>query len=698
MRRHRKILIFSLFLMFSSGAWAGTSFKATTTLTAQTGNDTSAANGFTTQTNGNLGGANISKVSMHTLLYPGSSAKVYVHLVPWFGFGNHMNVGYASNDPAQVQRQLNDMVSRGIDGVIIDWFGQGTLNHSFAPYSQVVQDFKQDAEKQSNFNFAIMEDAGALQQCAATTGCDLTQTLINDLTYAYNNWENSPAYLHYNNRPVVYFFGEEAYTLNWTQVRASVPGNPMFIFRNTGAFNYAQSDGAFSWVAPETVSASDPMALLYVDYFDQIALSLWPEYSTESAYKGFNDSLAPWGAGRQIQQQCAQTWLASFAESGKFYSTSKQMLGIQIATWNDYEEGTEIEAGIDNCITLSAAANGTVLSWSLTGQVNTLDHYTVFLSRDGENLMWLADMPASSGSVDLIPYQMSAGTYTAYVQAVGKPSMLNHMSAGVSVTIPNQAPVAVLALSPTLGSAPLVVSASTAGSSDADGSIVASVINFGDGSASVNAASATHTYNSPGTYTVTATVTDNLGASASTSRSVIVATPFSFSGSSSSSASVTAGQSTTYDLVLAAGSSGFTGTVVFACSGAPAGTTCNVSPGSVSFTQSMGSANVTVTVATTAQAHSAAPLLKRGVPLLFATVFAGVFGASFSGRAVRLAKSTVLAGLLMLLLLGTIGCAGGASSTSSGPTQRSATDATLTVTATSGSQSATTTLALTINH
>ena len=44
----------------------------------------------------------------------------------------------------------------------------------------------------------------------------------------------------------------------------------------------------------------------------------------------------------------------TIAEAGKYYSTTNQMLGIQLVTWNDYEEGSEIESGIDNCVTVSA--------------------------------------------------------------------------------------------------------------------------------------------------------------------------------------------------------------------------------------------------------------------------------------------------------------------------------------------------------
>ena len=63
-----------------------------------------------------------------------------------------------------------------------------------------------------------------------------------------------------------------------------------------------------------------------------------------------------------------------------------------------------------------------------------------------------------------------------------------------------------------------------AGSSDSDGTVVATTINFGDGTVA-SAASATHQYTVAGTYTVTATVTDNAGASSSRSQSIAVKPP-----------------------------------------------------------------------------------------------------------------------------------------------------------------------------
>jgi PKD repeat protein len=62
---------------------------------------------------------------------------------------------------------------------------------------------------------------------------------------------------------------------------------------------------------------------------------------------------------------------------------------------------------------------------------------------------------------------------------------------------------------------------SNSGSSDPDGSIVSTVINFGDGYIA-NGPSASHAYVNSGTFTVTVTVTDNNGATASAAATVNV--------------------------------------------------------------------------------------------------------------------------------------------------------------------------------
>ena len=70
-------------------------------------------------------------------------------------------------------------------------------------------------------------------------------------------------------------------------------------------------------------------------------------------------------------------------------------------TWNDYEEGTEIESGIDNCVSVSTSVAGDSLSWKITGQENTVDHYTPYISSDGQNLMPLNDLATGQHALNM---------------------------------------------------------------------------------------------------------------------------------------------------------------------------------------------------------------------------------------------------------------------------------------------------------
>jgi PKD repeat protein len=115
----------------------------------------------------------------------------------------------------------------------------------------------------------------------------------------------------------------------------------------------------------------------------------------------------------------------------------------------------------------------------------------------------------------------AAGTYFVSVQGVGKGDALttgytDYGSLGLyalAVSAPTgsgSSPVAAVTADPTSGTVPLVVSFSSAGSSDPDGTIVATAWNFGDGGGASGAA-VSHTYTVPGTYTATLQVTDNSG-------------------------------------------------------------------------------------------------------------------------------------------------------------------------------------------
>ena len=481
----------------------------TTTLAAETGNNTSGANSFQTLSNGDIAPGNVSKVATNSLLYSGSTTTVYAHFMPWFGGTNHLNVGYDSPDPAQVKAQVTDMMSRSISGVIIDWYGPNSGRENATSQAMM-----QEAQSRNGaFQFAIMEDAGAISNCANTSGCDLTGALINDLNYITQTYISSPAYIRWNGNPVIFYFGVQSYSIDWTRVRANTASNLQFVFQNDGGFTRSYSDAGFAWVQPGDVTSSDPMVLNYLGDFYSTAQQYPAKLPIGASYKGFDDTLASWTANRHIQQQCGQTWLSTFNKANSMWSTANQLAWFQLVTWNDYEEGTEIETGIDNCLSINASVSGSALSWNIGGDESTIDHYTVFISSDGQNLMSLGDLPTGSRTLDLSSFGLISGTYSVFVKAVGKPSIVNHMSTAATYNNASSGPVVALDVTPNTGVAPVTVSASTARSTDATGTIVSSSIDFGDGTV-ISGTTATHIYATLGTYTIKATLTDSGGLTA----------------------------------------------------------------------------------------------------------------------------------------------------------------------------------------
>jgi hypothetical protein len=401
---------------------AATYVKPTTTLAAQTSNNTSAGNGFGKQSNGNQGAGNVSKVDIHSLLYSGNTTKVYAHLMVWFGGSNHMNVGYRSTDPAQVTRQIDDMISRGIDGVVIDWYGPGTST------DQATHLVMTEAEKHPGFTFAVMIDQGAIKWDSCN-GCTPQQALIKQIQYIEQTYFTSPAYMRQQGQPVVTNFGiDDVYSIDWKAVNAALGTKPLFLFQNNGGFSHTLSGGSYSWVMPTTYD----YGISYLSSFYATGKLFPSEHTAGAAYKGFNDTLAGWGSGRIMKQQCGQTWLKTFTEVNGLYNAGKQLPYLQLVTWNDYEEATEIESGIDNCFSLSASISGKALQWRISGNESTVDYYRVYISTDGKNLMPLIDTAVGVRSVNLCSFPIPAGSYKLMVQAVGKPTLSNHMTGAVN--------------------------------------------------------------------------------------------------------------------------------------------------------------------------------------------------------------------------------------------------------------------------
>jgi PKD repeat protein len=134
----------------------------------------------------------------------------------------------------------------------------------------------------------------------------------------------------------------------------------------------------------------------------------------------------------------------------------------------------------------------------------------------------VAQSSGSGGTISTMP-KLTPGAHILAVQAADSSGAVASSSEGVMAV--NQPPQAVLSVSTPSGTAPTLVTATTTRSTDPDGSVVASSITWGDGTAKSTSFSASHTYTAPGAYTVTATVTDDYGATSTTIQKVTIAAP-----------------------------------------------------------------------------------------------------------------------------------------------------------------------------
>lgn len=509
----------SILMMFGQVFATVNNVKPNTTLQAETSNNTSAADSFAGQPNGNVKVGNVSKVSIHTLLPAGPNVFIYAHMLQWWGNNGHVSIGYSSLDPTQSTRDVNDILSRGFDGIWVNWYGIGSYE------DKGLQLLKPEIEKHPGLRLLISIDTGALRwhsPCLTAKTCTVEQAITKQIAYLRTTYFPSPNYTRNNGRPIIAEFGMSEWSPNWATVQTANP-DVLIMHRNSGAFTVPATGGGYSWLATQTTNYDNYQSLPYLNNFYAVSANNPTKLSVGSVFKGFNDIIASWSpaGGRHVAALCGKTWLDSWSLANQNIKSLRDIL--QVVTWDDYEEGTEIQTGIDNCLSLASTSSGTQVNWTVVGNEATLDHYTVFVSSDGQNLQTITDVPVGVGTYDVSQLQLAPGNYTVFVKAVGKPSIVNHMSNGSVITIQNQPPTASLAVVPSSGDMPLTVTA-TIQAADADGVVASSSIDFGDGVV-MNGTSVQHTYLSGGIYIVTGSVTDNLGAVVTATSKVNVIVP-----------------------------------------------------------------------------------------------------------------------------------------------------------------------------
>lgn len=293
---------------------------------------------------------------------------VLVHVMPWFEskavsgqWGWHWTMGktdpdkgalathdqptfgaYDSSDPAILATQVALMKAAGIDGAIIDWNGPD----GFDDYAMIhrntallIAELKKAGLK---FALCVEDNPGhRFMKEGKLTRAQATAKVAAAFAWADARWLTDPAYVRLAGRPALFIFGPQFLSdAEWSAIRANLKSDPL-TFALPHLSRRPGIDGIFAWVpvsGGQTVATPAWSAGLVALFAKEIKAGR-PFVSV--AFPGYRDFYAQAGAGEsygRIEYRDGRTFAESF----------KQAMGsgapiVQIATWNDYGEGTGIE-------------------------------------------------------------------------------------------------------------------------------------------------------------------------------------------------------------------------------------------------------------------------------------------------------------------------------------------------------------------
>jgi hypothetical protein len=285
--------------------------------------------------------------------------KVFIHYMGWYGAGEagrHWKEGHAHTPligeysshswPVLMYHMLLSW-SCGIDGLIInvkDEYDQQCLNTLFSTIN-ILKDIDSSGFK---YKFAVSYDDQGMDKVGIDTALDKFKYLRENIL------PNTKSYLKYNDTASVFIWNyKENKAKNLpeyltagqynTALDSIFPEGKLKVLWNeidSGAFKVANS--FYPWV-----QGFDPDGLNwgkeYLDwYYPAIASNPNIDFATAGVWPGFNDSLCSWGEERWIDRQAGKVYDSTWSYI-KNYSGPLPLQWVYIETWNDWNEGTEIE-------------------------------------------------------------------------------------------------------------------------------------------------------------------------------------------------------------------------------------------------------------------------------------------------------------------------------------------------------------------
>jgi hypothetical protein len=253
---------------------------------------------------------------------------------------------YDSADVNILEYQAALMKLAGIDGVIFDWYG----NKEVMDYGEIHKAAQSmiSVLKRAGLKFAVCyEDQTIKHQIdrKLIRGEDALETGKEVFRFLQNHWFYDNAYIRYQGRPVVLCFGPQYFAdqSQWEELFSVTKPHPYFMDLDNRT---AWAEGSYNW-PPMWASEGGVLSInrlqQYLNAFYQGRQKNKP-YRAATVFPAFEDIYGAIGGTSygHLEYDQGNTFVLTFTAALDF---DPQV--IQIATWNDYGEGTIIEPTIE---------------------------------------------------------------------------------------------------------------------------------------------------------------------------------------------------------------------------------------------------------------------------------------------------------------------------------------------------------------
>jgi len=262
---------------------------------------------------------------------------------------------YDSLDAAAIEYQLASAWAAGIDGFVVDWYGPNDPENIDLALKQVF-DIVEQWRTTYSFRFFLAVTYEEKLLFPFETGPRRIEMATKHLDYVLQTYTTRSSYLHYNNIPLIFYFeawpdGEPG-LLRPEQLKQVLSSLPEFHLLYMGAETefLDTMDGFYSWVGGTNDDPADwgrDYANWVYDEMDFRTQKHGLAINVGSVWPGFDDSKV-WGwnnVPRYVDRQNGavynRTW--EYALSDRQNRQRGSPNWVQIVTWNDWNEGSQIE-------------------------------------------------------------------------------------------------------------------------------------------------------------------------------------------------------------------------------------------------------------------------------------------------------------------------------------------------------------------